>query len=106
MRRLRAGESSLISCSLSFGRKQSLKELVENIMLIKEKVKEKLRLLGTPGSWDHITDQNGPQSYLGLNCKCLGGYSFPFMTIELYLSIKLHGPGDQSPALPQSLILS
>ncbi|XP_038545827.1 putative aspartate aminotransferase, cytoplasmic 2 isoform X3 [Canis lupus familiaris] len=47
--------------------KQSLKELVENIMLIKEKVKEKLRLLGTPGSWDHITDQNGPQSYLGLN---------------------------------------
>ncbi|XP_027455585.1 putative aspartate aminotransferase, cytoplasmic 2 isoform X2 [Zalophus californianus] len=48
--------------------KQSLKGLVENIMLIKEKVKEKLRLLGTPGSWDHITDQNGPHSYLGLNC--------------------------------------
>ncbi|XP_021537186.1 putative aspartate aminotransferase, cytoplasmic 2 [Neomonachus schauinslandi] len=47
--------------------KQSLKGLVENIMLIKEKVKEKLRLLGTPGSWDHITDQNGPHSYLGLN---------------------------------------
>ncbi|XP_004394475.1 PREDICTED: putative aspartate aminotransferase, cytoplasmic 2 [Odobenus rosmarus divergens] len=47
--------------------KQSLKGLVENIMLIKEKVKKKLRLLGTPGSWDHITDQNGPHSYLGLN---------------------------------------
>ncbi|EFB22476.1 hypothetical protein PANDA_005483, partial [Ailuropoda melanoleuca] len=47
--------------------KQSLKGLVENIMLVKEKVKEKLRLLGTPGSWDHITDQNGPHSYLGLN---------------------------------------
>ncbi|XP_044926908.1 putative aspartate aminotransferase, cytoplasmic 2 isoform X5 [Mustela putorius furo] len=47
--------------------KQSLKGLVENIMLIKEKVKEKLRLLGTPGSWDHITDQNGSHSYLGLN---------------------------------------
>uniref|UniRef100_A0A8C7B633 aspartate transaminase n=1 Tax=Neovison vison TaxID=452646 RepID=A0A8C7B633_NEOVI len=49
--------------------KQSLKGLVENIMLIKEKVKEKLRLLGTPGSWDHITDQNGSHSYLGLNSK-------------------------------------
>ncbi|XP_060509578.2 putative aspartate aminotransferase, cytoplasmic 2 isoform X1 [Panthera onca] len=47
--------------------KHSLKGLVEDIMLTKEKVKEKLRLLGTPGSWDHITDQSGPHSYLGLN---------------------------------------
>ncbi|XP_029794217.1 putative aspartate aminotransferase, cytoplasmic 2 isoform X3 [Suricata suricatta] len=48
--------------------KHSLKGLVGDIMLVKEKVKEKLRLLGTPGSWDHITNQNGPHSYLGLNC--------------------------------------
>ncbi|XP_005338463.4 putative aspartate aminotransferase, cytoplasmic 2 [Ictidomys tridecemlineatus] len=47
--------------------KQSLKEVVENIMLIKEKVKEKLRLLGTPGSWDHITEQTGTHGYLGLS---------------------------------------
>ncbi|XP_001492176.5 putative aspartate aminotransferase, cytoplasmic 2 [Equus caballus] len=47
--------------------KQSLKEVAENIMMIKEKVKEKLRLLGTPGSWDHITHQNGTHSYLGLS---------------------------------------
>ncbi|XP_004682522.1 PREDICTED: putative aspartate aminotransferase, cytoplasmic 2 [Condylura cristata] len=47
--------------------KQSLKGVVENIMLIKEKVKEKLRLLGTPGSWEHITSQTGTHSYLGLN---------------------------------------
>ncbi|XP_052018402.1 putative aspartate aminotransferase, cytoplasmic 2 [Apodemus sylvaticus] len=46
--------------------KQSLKGVVENIMLIKEKVKEKLRLLGTPGSWDHITRQSGTHGYLGL----------------------------------------
>lgn len=51
------------------GRKQSLKGVVENIMLIKEKVKEKLRLLGTPGSWNHITRQSGTHGYLGLNCK-------------------------------------
>uniref|UniRef100_A0A7N5PA92 Uncharacterized protein n=1 Tax=Ailuropoda melanoleuca TaxID=9646 RepID=A0A7N5PA92_AILME len=63
--------------------KQSLKGLVENIMLVKEKVKEKLRLLGTPGSWDHITDQNGPHSYLGLNCKCLGGGSSPFSDLGI-----------------------
>nr|XP_054972437.1 putative aspartate aminotransferase, cytoplasmic 2 isoform X4 [Pan paniscus] len=47
--------------------KQSLKEVVENIMLTKEKVKEKLRLLGTPGSWGHITEQSGTHGYLGLN---------------------------------------
>ncbi|XP_012506552.1 PREDICTED: putative aspartate aminotransferase, cytoplasmic 2 [Propithecus coquereli] len=47
--------------------KQSLKEVVENIMLTKEKVKEKLRLLGTPGSWDHITEHSGTHGYLGLN---------------------------------------
>ncbi|XP_032775352.1 putative aspartate aminotransferase, cytoplasmic 2 [Rattus rattus] len=47
--------------------KQSLKSVVENIMLIKEKVKEKLRLLGTPGSWNHITRQSGTHGYLGLN---------------------------------------
>ncbi|XP_020931809.1 putative aspartate aminotransferase, cytoplasmic 2 [Sus scrofa] len=49
--------------------KQSLEGIIENIMLIKEKVKEKLRLLGTPGSWDHITEQKGSHSYLGLNSK-------------------------------------
>ncbi|XP_040587884.1 putative aspartate aminotransferase, cytoplasmic 2 isoform X2 [Mesocricetus auratus] len=47
--------------------KQSLQGVVENIMLIKEKVKEKLRLLGTPGSWNHITEQSGSHGYLGLN---------------------------------------
>nr|XP_010944676.1 putative aspartate aminotransferase, cytoplasmic 2 [Camelus bactrianus] len=47
--------------------KQSLEGVVDNIMLIKEKVKEKLRLLGTPGSWDHITEQKGSHSYLGLS---------------------------------------
>ncbi|XP_028717303.1 putative aspartate aminotransferase, cytoplasmic 2 [Peromyscus leucopus] len=47
--------------------KQSIKSVVENVMLIKEKVKEKLRLLGTPGSWNHITEQSGTHGYLGLN---------------------------------------
>ncbi|XP_069872138.1 putative aspartate aminotransferase, cytoplasmic 2 [Dipodomys merriami] len=47
--------------------KQSLKDAVEGMILIKEKVKEKLRLLGTPGSWNHITEQTGTHGYLGLN---------------------------------------
>ena len=52
MKRLRAwGDLMLsISCCPSLGRRQSLEGVVENVMMTKEKVKEKLRLLGTPGS--------------------------------------------------------
>ncbi|XP_003226792.2 putative aspartate aminotransferase, cytoplasmic 2 [Anolis carolinensis] len=46
--------------------KQSLKALVKRIMLIREKLKEKLRILGTPGSWEHITTQSGVNSFIGL----------------------------------------
>ncbi|XP_016068109.1 PREDICTED: putative aspartate aminotransferase, cytoplasmic 2, partial [Miniopterus natalensis] len=58
--------SILCNPALQEAWKQNLKAVVENIMLIKEKVKEKLRLLGTPGSWDHITNQSGIHGYLGL----------------------------------------
>ncbi|XP_070622088.1 putative aspartate aminotransferase, cytoplasmic 2 [Erythrolamprus reginae] len=47
--------------------KQSLQTLVKRIMLIREKLKEKLRILGTPGSWDHLTGQSGVFSFIGLN---------------------------------------
>lgn len=58
-------------------------------MLMKEKVKEKLRLLGTPGSWNHITDQNGTHGYLGLDCKRLGEVALPVLTLASYVSITL-----------------
>lgn len=61
--------SILCNPSLQEAWKQNLKGVVESIMLIKEKVKEKLRLLGTPGCWDHITNQNGTHGYLGLDYK-------------------------------------
>ncbi|XP_028920507.1 putative aspartate aminotransferase, cytoplasmic 2 isoform X2 [Ornithorhynchus anatinus] len=47
--------------------KNSLKALVETIMLTREKLKEKLRLLGTPGSWEHLTCHEGTHSLLGLS---------------------------------------
>nr|XP_060643323.1 putative aspartate aminotransferase, cytoplasmic 2 [Anolis sagrei ordinatus] len=49
-----------------FPRQQSLKTLVKRIMLIREKLKEKLRILGTPGSWEHLTAQSGVNSFIGL----------------------------------------
>ncbi|XP_063167442.1 putative aspartate aminotransferase, cytoplasmic 2 [Candoia aspera] len=47
--------------------KQSIQTLVKRIMLIREKLKEKLRILGTPGSWEHLTAQSGVYSFIGLN---------------------------------------
>uniref|UniRef100_K7G6D8 aspartate transaminase n=1 Tax=Pelodiscus sinensis TaxID=13735 RepID=K7G6D8_PELSI len=46
--------------------KQSLRALVEKILLIREKLKAKLRLLGTPGCWEHLTAQVGTRSFTGL----------------------------------------
>lgn len=59
-------------------------------MLIKEKVKEKLRLLGTPGSWNHITEQSGTHGYLGLNCKFQNGTTLPFLTPDLCFNTEQH----------------
>ncbi|XP_053223253.1 putative aspartate aminotransferase, cytoplasmic 2 [Podarcis raffonei] len=56
----------LTSPALLYEWKQSLLKLVKRIMLIREKLKEKLRILGTPGSWEHITAQSGVNSFVGL----------------------------------------
>lgn len=83
------------------GRKQSLKEVVENIMLIKAKVKEKLRLLGTPGSWNHITEQLGSHGYLGLDCKCLGRNNAPLSDLGLVFE-EPSGPPEMLTLISQS----
>lgn len=110
MKRSRAwGDLTLsTSCCPSLGRRQSLEGVVENVMMTKEKVKEKLRLLGTPGSWDHITEQKGSHSYLGLNCKYLGRDSslVSDLGFGLVFEHKLHGTDNPSLASPQTLILS
>jgi len=36
-------------------------------MLIRELLRERLRLLGTPGCWDHLTQQGGLYCFIGLN---------------------------------------
>ncbi|KAJ6658663.1 hypothetical protein lerEdw1_019823 [Lerista edwardsae] len=57
----------VLTCpALRYEWKQSVRKLVERMMLIREKLKEKLRLQGTPGSWEHITAQSGTLSFIGL----------------------------------------
>ncbi|XP_060107026.1 putative aspartate aminotransferase, cytoplasmic 2 [Heteronotia binoei] len=57
----------LNSPALLYEWKLSLRMAVERIMLIREKLKEKLRILGTPGSWEHLTAQSGICSFIGLH---------------------------------------
>ncbi|XP_049907939.1 putative aspartate aminotransferase, cytoplasmic 2 [Epinephelus moara] len=46
---------------------EEVKHIVERCMLIREVLGDRLRLLGTPGSWDHLTKQGGLYCHTGLN---------------------------------------
>ncbi|XP_041088415.1 putative aspartate aminotransferase, cytoplasmic 2 isoform X2 [Polyodon spathula] len=46
--------------------KEGLRVMVERGMLIREKLKERLRMLGIPGFWDHVTQQRGLYCCTGL----------------------------------------
>nr|XP_006625536.1 PREDICTED: aspartate aminotransferase, cytoplasmic-like isoform X1 [Lepisosteus oculatus] len=48
---------------------EGLKRIVEQGMLVRERLREKLRVLGTPGCWDHLTQQAGMYCYTGLTGK-------------------------------------
>ena len=41
--------------------------MVERGILVRERLREKLRLLGCPGSWDHLIQQGGLYCCTGLN---------------------------------------
>jgi len=62
------GRYSTINPSLLF-RKKCLKVMVDRIQAMRAGLKERLQKLGTPGNWDHITNQIGMFSYLGLTRK-------------------------------------
>ncbi|CAJ0968140.1 unnamed protein product [Ranitomeya imitator] len=51
--------------------KDSLKMTVRRLMIIREKIREKLRLLETLKSWEHITEQAGVFAFTGLNCQVI-----------------------------------
>ncbi len=55
-----------MSVYVSF-RKDNVKTMAERIILMRQTLLDKLRSLGTPGTWDHIVRQTGMFSYTGLN---------------------------------------
>ena len=43
--------------------------MAERILLMRKMLYDKLKALGTPGTWNHIVEQTGMFSYTGLNGK-------------------------------------
>ncbi|XP_063047691.1 aspartate aminotransferase, cytoplasmic isoform X1 [Engraulis encrasicolus] len=49
--------------------KDNVKTMADRVLLMRAQLREKLIALGTPGTWDHITQQIGMFSFTGLNPK-------------------------------------
>ncbi|KAM3864502.1 aspartate aminotransferase, cytoplasmic-like [Diretmus argenteus] len=49
--------------------KGNVKTMADRVLLMRDQLKAKLQALGTPGTWDHITQQIGMFSFTGLNPK-------------------------------------
>lgn len=44
-----------------------MKTMADRVLLMRAQLKEKLQALGTPGTWNHVTEQIGMFSFTGLN---------------------------------------
>ncbi|XP_012687712.1 aspartate aminotransferase, cytoplasmic [Clupea harengus] len=49
--------------------KDNVKTMADRVLLMRAQLKAKLLALGTPGTWEHITEQIGMFSFTGLNPK-------------------------------------
>ncbi|XP_074143344.1 putative aspartate aminotransferase, cytoplasmic 2 isoform X2 [Sminthopsis crassicaudata] len=107
--------------------KKSLRGMVESIMLTREKVKEKLRLLRTPGSWEHLTGQDGMYGFLGItveqldylvtkkhiyipmngliNFTCINSQNIDYITQSINEAVLAIGPGPQPKEPPKVLVI-
>lgn len=57
------GPSSAFFC----GRKENVKSMADRVLLMRAELRSRLEALGTPGTWNHITEQIGMFSFTGLN---------------------------------------
>jgi len=48
-------------------RTETLRSMAQHIQTVRQLLFQKLKALGTPGSWDHIVQQNGMFCYTGLS---------------------------------------
>lgn len=50
-------------------RKGNVKTMADRVLLMRSELRSRLEALGTPGTWNHITEQIGMFSFTGLNRK-------------------------------------
>lgn len=46
-----------------------MKTMADRVLLMRSELRSRLESLGTPGTWNHITEQIGMFSFTGLNRK-------------------------------------
>ncbi|KAE8280627.1 Aspartate aminotransferase, cytoplasmic [Larimichthys crocea] len=66
--------------------KDNVKTMADRVLLMRAQLKAKLQALGTPGTWDHITEQIGMFSFTGLNPK-----QVEFMVKEKHIYLMASG---------------
>ncbi|KAM8841826.1 aspartate aminotransferase, cytoplasmic-like [Synchiropus picturatus] len=60
--------SKTLNCPELFAEwKANVKTMADRVLLMRDQLKSKLQALGTPGTWEHITQQIGMFSFTGLN---------------------------------------
>ncbi|XP_063301599.1 aspartate aminotransferase, cytoplasmic-like [Pelobates fuscus] len=78
--------------------KESLKLAVRRLMLIRAKMNERLKVLGSWESWEHITQQTGPFTYTGLTPARID-----FLAKEKHIYLKADGSMNITCLNPQNL---
>ena len=53
----------------AYCRKDNVKTMADRVLLMRSELRSRLESLGTPGTWNHITEQIGMFSFTGLNRK-------------------------------------
>lgn len=60
----------IIITNICISRLETLKSMAGRILECRQLLFNKLKELGTPGTWNHIVDQKGMFGFTGLNGKC------------------------------------
>ncbi|XP_056442161.1 aspartate aminotransferase, cytoplasmic-like [Gadus chalcogrammus] len=80
--------SKTLNCPELFAEwKGNVKTMADRVLLMRDQLKAKLQALGTPGTWDHITQQIGMFSFTGLNSK-----QVEYMIKEKHVYLMARGP--------------
>ncbi|TNN36999.1 Aspartate aminotransferase, cytoplasmic [Liparis tanakae] len=83
--------SKTLNCPELFAEwKGNVKTMADRVLLMRDQLKAKLQAQGTPGTWDHITQQIGMFSFTGLNRECGDKFSHTHTHTHLHTHTHTH----------------